>query len=176
MPVSARNLVLACALGMAGCKSDDSPGTIEFDAGSDVRRDDCDVPSDTAALIAFLRAGEYRSFAHEGARHPSAGPHFGEVVTYLNPVLEASLSAGADEHPACAAAVKELFVGQDTVQGWAVYVKVRERSHDGGGFYWFETTSTADGAEPDFAADGIALCAHCHRAGTDFARVPFPLQ
>jgi hypothetical protein len=180
--VLTRCLSFACALGLAGCQpGEDAPGTIEFDAslpdgGEDGRREDCDVPSETAELIAFLRAGTYRSFARESARHPSAGPHFGEVITYLNPVLEASLADGANEHPACAAAVKELFVGEDTVQGWAVFVKVRERSQDGAGFYWFETTSTAADGEPDFAADGIALCAGCHRSGTDFVRAPYPLQ
>jgi hypothetical protein len=180
--VPTRRLLLAWALGLASCQpSDRAPDNIEFDAslpdgGEDVRRENCDVPSQSAELIAFLRAGGYRSFAHESARHPSAGPHFGEVITYLNPVLEASLADGASEHPACAAAVKELFVGEDTVQGWAVFVKVRERSQDGGGFYWFETTSTAPDDDPDFAADGIALCAGCHRSGTDFVRAPFPLQ
>jgi hypothetical protein len=168
-------LLAACTGGQ------DSPASLALDAsladgGEDVRRDDCDVPTDRAQLIAYLRAGEYKSFAHESARHPSTGPHFGEVITYLNPVLEASLAQGASQHPPCAAAVKELFIGTDSVQGWAVYVKVRAGSHGGAGFYWFETTSTAAGAEPDYADDGVVVCVNCHRGGADFALVPFPLQ
>lgn len=136
----------------------------------------CAVPSDPAALVTFLRSGEYRGYARESAPHASTGPHGGRVLTYINDILARSLEAGAPEHPRCAASVKELFLGRAEVSGWAVFVKATASSQSGSGFYWLETTSTAADHPPDFQGFGVGLCVGCHALGRDHFRAPWPLQ
>jgi hypothetical protein len=133
-----------------------------------------DVPTDPNALFAFLKAGNYLGFPKESAVHPSAGPHFGTVRTYLSPTLEASLKAGNAEHPIHAAVVKELYMNSPNVGGWAVMVKTHDKSDGGKGWFWYETTSTTN-PSPSFAGEGIPLCYNCHVTGKDFVLTPFPL-
>ena len=172
-----RRLASFClCLLLAACSDDSDHAQLPLGDDAGPRASDCDVPSEPEALLAYLRAGGYKSFGRESRRHPSTGPHGGEVLTYINPTLEDSLAAARSEHPVCAAAVKELFLGGDQVGGWAVFVKVREDSADGAGFYWFETMSTDADAVPDYDGDGLSLCAGCHSAGADFVLIPFPLQ
>ena len=131
------------------------------------------VPSEGAALLEYLREGSYRGFAAESGPHDSAGPHFGNVQTYINDCLLESLSAGNEPHPQGAAAVKELY-GEDgtVVRGWAVMVKVAGGT-DADGWYWYEVF---DGREFANSVDA-GLCVDCHAsAGPDGIRSPFPLQ
>ncbi|MCG5056079.1 MAG: hypothetical protein KA712_24265 [Myxococcales bacterium] len=125
------------------------------------------VPSEKAALIAYLQSGAYETLPAEPAAHPSTGPHFGLVRTFFNQALADSLAQGNSVHPVGAAAVKELFRQGSTVRGWAVMVKVAEGS-GGGSWYWYEGI---DGTE--FAAStGAGLCTGCHGAGRDFVLTP----
>lgn len=130
------------------------------------------VPTDGAALQAWLAAGSYLSWPAESSTHPSTGPHFGNVRTFINPALDASLAAGNATHPVGAAAVKELYGDAGTdVLGYAVEVKVTDGS-DGASWYWYEDfngNNFADGT-------GVGLCTGCHSGGTDFVLVPYPLQ
>lgn len=131
---------------------------------------DGEVPTG-AALLAFLQNGGYLEFEAESARHPSTGPHFGDVRTFVNPPLAQSLAEGAPAHPVGAAAVKELFGDGPAVRGWAVWVKLAADSADGDAVYWYEIydgTVYADGA-------GVGLCTGCHAGGVDFYAGPVPL-
>jgi hypothetical protein len=94
------------------------------------------------------------------------------VRTFLNPAIFASLSAGDPQHPAGAAAVKELYFNGATVRGWAVMVKLQADSDLGRGWYWFESFGSGEPLE----GVGIGVCTGCHSAGRDFVRIPFPLQ
>ena len=133
------------------------------------------VPTSSAELFAWLQAGRYRGFAAESGVHGSAGPH-GGVRTYVNGVLAASLAAGNAAHPSGAAAVKELYApDRTTLTGWAVEVKVQADSAGGQGWYWYEVFSTTDGSRP-IEGLGNAICTGCHAQGTDYVRIPFPLQ
>ena len=145
------------------------------EVGSDEERPPCEVPSEPGALLKYLRNGEYKAFARESARHPSTGPHAGGVLTYVNDSLAASLAAGAPEHPRCAASIKELFLGQDEVGGWAVLVKTEEESQGGRGYYWLEVIDT-NATSADYEGQGIGVCVGCHSAGRDYFRTPWPLQ
>lgn len=129
-------------------------------------------PTDGAALEAWLMAGEYLDWPAESGVHPSTGPHFGGVRTFVNDALFASLQAGATEHPEGAAAVKELYGAGDEILGWSVEVKVQADSAGGDGWYWYE------GYQGDVYADGIGagICTGCHSGGTDYVLTPFPLQ
>jgi len=169
----------------------DADGAVAIDelvAGIDAALDGCGeaatpspTPSPTpldppatepAALLTWLQAGGYRDWEAESAPHPSAGPHGGRVRTFLNPALFASLSAGDAQHPAGAAAVKELYSDGEEVRGWAVMVKLQAESDRGRGWYWYETF----GSGPPLEGVGIGVCTGCHSAGRDFVRIPFPLQ
>lgn len=133
--------------------------------------DDQLPPTMNAALIAWLQAGRYRRWAAEG-QHPSSGPHFGSVRTFVNRTLYDSLDGGFDTHAVGAAAVKELF-GQSgtTVRGWSVSVKVEEGA-GGNRWYWLEYYNG------NVLASGIGngACTGCHGGGTDYVCTPYPLQ
>lgn len=129
-------------------------------------------PTHGDELLPWLESGEYLGWTGESAMHPSAGPHFAGVWTYVNDALLGSLEAGEPPHPMGAAAVKELYDGAGVRQGWAVMVKVQADSAGGDGWYWYETF---DG---DVFADGTGagICTGCHSGGTDYVLTPFPLQ
>lgn len=129
-------------------------------------------PTDGAALLTWLQAGEYLGWTSESAVHDSQGPHFGDVRTYVNDALADSLTAGSPTHPVDAAAVKELYGTSATPQGWSVIVKVAEGE---GGDTWylyeyFDGTTYGD-------AVGDGGCTGCHSMGSlDYFKSPFPLQ
>jgi hypothetical protein len=129
-------------------------------------------PTEAAALRAWLEAGSYLDWQAESAPHPGTGPHFGVVRVFVNDDLFASLTDELPQHPAGAAAVKELYGNAgSTVRGWAVMVKIQDDSDAGNGWYWFETFGS-------FSSGGIGIrgCTTCHSTGRDFVRIPFPLQ
>jgi hypothetical protein len=133
------------------------------------------VPTSPVALQAWLATRAYKCWTHESTTHPSTGPHGGDVQTYLNAKLDASMKTGA-EHPAGAVAVKELFgtAGKE-VTGWAVLVKTQPASAAGQGYYWYETFGTTPGAS-SIEGQGKALCVDCHSGGKDFVLIPYPLR
>jgi hypothetical protein len=135
----------------------------------------CAVPSEPSALLAYLERGDYQDFAGESGPHPSAGPHGGRVLTYVNDVLAHSLDAGDAQHPRCAASIKELFRGSDEVSGWAVFVKTAEESRQGQGYYWLEVTRRG-ARRADYEGQGLGTCVGCHGSGRDYFRAPWPLQ
>lgn len=131
-------------------------------------------PTDSAdALEAWLARGSYKTWAAESTVHPSAGPHGGNVRTYVNDVLLGSLAAAGASHPQGAATVKELYGGGvDAITGYAVMVKLAPDSQAGDGWYWYERldgTTYADGT-------GVGLCTGCHEGGADYVLTPYPLQ
>ena len=125
------------------------------------------VPTSSRELREWLQAGMYKSWIAESGPHPSTGPHGATVRTFLNDVVLQSLAAGNTSHPAGSALVKELYFGSDTVQLWAVEVKVQDDSDGGRGWYWWE------GGSSGF---GNPTCTGCHVAGRDYVLTPFPLQ
>lgn len=127
-------------------------------------------PTEEAALLAWLDAESYTSWPAESGIHASTGPH-GDVRTFINATLEASLTASNAEHPLDSATVKELYDGDNNLIGRSVMLKV-EMGAGGDGWYWFEILNDnvlADGT-------GAGGCTGCHSAGADFFRTPFPLQ
>lgn len=166
-------------LGLAACggapATRDAPtGAADAPSGDPDAADDA-IPTEPAALQAWLAARRYEGWPAESARHPSAGPHGGSVRTFVSPSLAASLAAGTD-HPRGAAAVKELYGSGTTVTGWAVSVKLADDSADGANWYWYEAFSTEPDAEADYEGQGLELCTDCHGAGEDQILIPFPLQ
>lgn len=169
-------LGLVASAAWSGCSDDDDGAVPRPPRDTGASAVACDVPTDPEALRDYLRTFAYKGMEHEPEIHASSGPHGGKVLTYVNDVLAASAAAGNDEHPACAASIKELFLGNDEVSGWAVFVKNYADSDEGRGFFWFETTSTAADHEPDFAGQGLGVCTGCHAAGQDYVRTAYPFE
>ncbi|MCY1006479.1 hypothetical protein OV079_13115 [Nannocystis pusilla] len=135
--------------------------------------DDALPPTDSAEqLEAWLAAGVYESWPAESQIHASAGPHGGNVRTFVNPALAESLATGAT-HPQGAASVKELYGdGTDEIVGYAVMVKLAPDSAGGDGWYWYERLDTTVYADDI----GVNLCTGCHGGGSDYVLTPWPLQ
>jgi hypothetical protein len=133
-------------------------------------------PTERNALLAWLQAGNYKSWVHESKPHPSAGPHPVQVVAYLNKSLDASLAAGNKAHPKGAAAVKELLDGSGNLSGWAVSVKTDTDSANGKGWYWYEILGINAGDRGVADGNGVALCFGCHTPGKDYVLIPYPLK
>ena len=163
-------VVLAPLAGVTGCGAEGGG-----DAGGDDSAMPVDGPipqGDTNALLNWLDGGGYADWPAESAVHVGGGPHFGDVRTFLNEALIESLEAGADEHPAGSATVKELYGSGASVLGWSVSIKLDDDSAGGDNWFWYEYYEgnvLADG-------DGIAVCTGCHGGGTDYVLSPFPLQ
>ncbi len=138
-----------------------------------------EVPTADGALHDYLRAGTYTDMAAlEAGRHPSAGPHarFGAPVrVFMNDILSASLEAGNEEHPVGSEAVKEMYLADGTLEGWAVMVKTAMEGA-GAAWFWYEATSTEPGADPFMSGNGIPLCAGCHSTGNDYVLTRWPLR
>ena len=160
---------LLAIVGAAGCGSDDDE---KSEGGSAACGAACDVPGNAAELKSFLQAGGYLGFAKESARHPSAGPHFGDALVYLSPKLDASLAAGNTSHPVGSAAVKELFGDGAEVMGYTVWLK-SEDGDEGSDHYWYERfdgRTFADGL-------GESICVGCHgQSDRGFVQSNYPLQ
>lgn len=142
------------------------------DEGAPFTGDDpTQVPDDPDQLRDWASRRGYRSWEAESERHDSAGPHFGDVRTYVNQALGESLAAGNAEHPVGAAAVKELFGGGQDLRGVAIMLKT-EPGDDGDAWYWYERydgETYADG-------QGDTLCTGCHSQSPDFVLTDYPLR
>lgn len=138
--------------------------------------DDLDAlpPTDSAEqLEQWLVAGAYKGWLAESQIHASAGPHGGNVRTFVNAALAQSLADEAATHPQGAATVKELYGGgTDTIIGWAVMVKLAPDSAGGDGWYWYERLDATVYADDT----GVGLCTGCHGGGADYVLTPYPLQ
>jgi len=132
------------------------------------------VPTTPDELQAWLATKKYTCWARESKKHPSTGPHGGDIRTYLNAALDASMK-GSGEHPQGAVAVKELYGSGNEVTGWAVGVKTQAASAGGAGWYWYESFGTGPGANR-IEGQNEALCTNCHAAGRDYVLIPYPLQ
>lgn len=176
---------LLLALLLAAC-SDDAADTADApadtsDAGDapTTGGDPGDPPTEEAALAAWLAAGHYKAWPSESGLHPSTGPHFGDVRTFVNPPLLDSLTAAASAHPKGAAAVKELYGGGTELRGWSVMIKAAAESTTksaGDGWYWYETYEGSVYG----GSFGAGICVGCHAMNDpnfkDHVLTPFPLQ
>lgn len=117
-----------------------------------------------SALVDFVRAGSYKSWKAEPAIHGSTGPHGGNVRTYVNDALYASLKAGNTSHPKGSIVVKELYGGgTSSVTGHAVDVKDDQT----GEWVFFEGFAPSYGS-PYYYRGTTNFCASCHAPGLDY--------
>ena len=125
-------------------------------------------PTQKGRLVRWLNKQSYKeNFLPEPARHPSTGSHGGVVRTYYNPVLVNDLAAGRTQFSKGAAMVKELYLGGNTVAGYAVMVKtIKRKTAQGRDWLYYEGFDLTD--QRAFYGRGVPLCAGCHRAGTDY--------
>ena len=103
--------------------------------------------------------------------HASTGPH-GQVRSFFNASLVATLTANGSDHAVGAATVKELH-SNEGLEGWAVMVKTGDGT-SASDWYFYEVFSTTDSSEIAVDGNGVASCANCHRGGTDFILTKLP--
>lgn len=122
-------------------------------------------PSTTAsALTDFVKAGAYKTWKAEPAIHASTGPHGGNVRTYVNDVLYASLKAGNTSHPKGSIVVKELYgSGTSSLTGHAVDIK----DDTSGEWVFYEGFAPGYGS-PYYFRGTANFCASCHAPGLDY--------
>lgn len=127
-------------------------------------------PVGEANLLPWLEAGNYARWAAEAQAHPSAGPHFTAVRTFMNAPLLEALEGGSVDHPVGSAVVKELYGDTPELGGWAVMIKTAPGSSVDSWYWyeWFTGTTYADD-------NGVNGCGNCHSAGVDFVRTSLPL-
>ena len=116
------------------------------------------------ALTAFVKAGSYKTWKAEPAIHASTGPHGGNVRTYVNDVLFASLKAGNTSHPKGSIVVKELYgSGMSSLTGHAVDIKDEQTGE------WVFYEGFAPGySSPYYFRGTVNFCASCHAPGLDY--------
>jgi hypothetical protein len=132
-------------------------------------------PTSAPELLAWLKAGSYKSWAKEPAIHPAASPHTTNVLSYANNVLEQSIRAANTSHPINSATVKEIYTADNRINGYAVAIKTQANSDSGRGWYWYEILGLANGSGSVVASsNGASGCAGCHSAGVDYIRTNFP--
>jgi hypothetical protein len=174
--VAVNELIQGVAAALYGCGV--PPPTATPAPTQTPNADDQVPPIGQEKLIPWLEAGNYLRWAAESAPHPSGGPHFGGVRTFVNDLLFRSLSDDSAQHPIGATAVKELY-GRDgsEVLGFAVSVKLESDSMGGANWYWFESFNG-----PLVDRIGATSCTGCHDSNyrtftsRDLILIPFPLQ
>jgi len=169
-------LLVACGSGPSSSDAGNTApeGGTPDGSAKDTGVSSCTIPTGAAALLPWLQAKSYASWKAESKVHMSAGPHGGNVRTYLSPEIEPSFG-GMSEHARCSALVKELYGnGTSQITGWAVSVKVDSSSQSGQGWYWYELISM--GGNPVADGKGVTLCTSCHSGGRDYVLSPTPLQ
>jgi hypothetical protein len=176
--VGVGELIAGVNAALGGCAPSITPTVTPAPTSTPTPPEDQMPPTNPTELLAWLETGRYLAWASESGAHPSGGPHFGQVRTYVNDALFQSLAAGSSSHPAGAAAVKELYGSGGPVRGWSVSHKVQPDSADGDGWYWYERfrgTVYGEGI-------GNPICTGCHGSdfgsfrSKDFVLAPFPLQ
>lgn len=141
-------------IGCGGMATGPDGGTPSPDAGLD---------HSAAGLTAFVRSGGHAGWRAENAVHPSTGPHGGNVRSFVNELLYASLKAGNTTHPPGSAVVKELYgSGTTAVTGYAMDVK------DSQGTWFFFEAFAPSYSNPYYYSGTTNFCASCHAAGPDF--------
>lgn len=174
MHIRSATLLVTCGL-LAACSNDEPAPAMMAGDGGVTSPSGSDVPSNAAALLAFLQAESYAQFAAESAVHAATNgsPH-NDVRVFINDTLSQSLAGGQTSHPVGSAAIKELYdTDQTTRIGWAVSVKTQADSAGGQGWYWYEIINGSVVAD----AKGLALCTGCHQStGQDFFSSNYPLQ
>lgn len=112
------------------------------------------------AVASWLAEGYYEAWHAEPAAHPSLGPHFGNVRTYVNEAAHTGLTGGTGVLPAGSVAVKVLYgATTDTPEGFAVSYKFASESAAGDGWYWYERFGPDLIMDEDGASN---FCAECH--------------
>lgn len=164
-PVRGRALALLVLAGGTACQR----------GGAELQTADADVgtaqrpPRGKAALEAWLATAQYQSWTCEASISPPRlnGNH-GRQRICSNDLL---LASDAGPYPVGAASVKELFMPDDSPNGFAVGVKI-DVGAGPATWYWYERRGTDPAAAPK--AEGVAVpdCAVCHGlADRDFVYI-----
>ena len=168
MHISRYFLALAISAGALTACGSDSTDTTSSATGS------AQLPPTTNGtdVEAWLAKGEYLKWKCETASHPQmkVSPH-GKNRICSNDSIANFKGAKGDERPKGSAAVKELYDDSDTLVGYAVEVKLAEKSDGGNNWYWYERVPVDKAPPNGVVADGVGstgtpktICVGCHTA------------
>jgi hypothetical protein len=122
-------------------------------------------PQGEESMKEWLAAGDYKNWHCEPEEHAPRPPSpHGVNRICSNGTL--SENAEDDPYPKNSAAVKELWEG-GSVKGYAVYLKIKDESEGGAGWYYFEESVEGVTVAEGIGSAGSAereLCASCHQA------------
>lgn len=174
-------LLIAGSACLNGCQDDDDPTGNAADGGDASQT----PPRGAKAIEAWLSAGSYKDWHCEDNLHESRAPSPHGYNRICSNDLIADHADEDGDWPTGAAAVKELFAGEDDTDpvGYAVYLKTERDSAAGAGWYWYERVPLDSAAPHDakgVVADGLgdegpalSICVACHNAaGVDAAHTP----
>lgn len=171
-----------CALSvLAACSGDDDDDSAPMDMtdlgakNPDGSAGDDQTPPTTngADVEAWLKKGDYKSWACETVDHPQlkVSPH-GQNRVCSNMLAASFAGAVEDERPVGTASVKELLDDDSKLVGYAVGVKIDDKSDSGANWYWYERVPLDSPAPHDstgVVADGLgssgtaqSICVGCH--------------
>jgi hypothetical protein len=126
-----------------------------------------ELPPDAAALLADVRAADYRGWARPGewpARALGRAPHGAASDVFLDPTIAAALQRG-DPIAAWPEGSTLVCDGFHDEAGESLAAIQIMRKRDGA---WTWAQYDADGTPRVY---GLSLaCSHCHAAGADFVR------
>ncbi len=186
-------VAFAALLGAGACSDDSTAADDASDDSADDADDDADdsdapdsdsddvdsdgpavqdVPTRPSELRQYLADQLYLGFAAESESHRSVGAHVSPVRVFINDELADSLDKGNPQHPAGAAAIKELWGdNEDVPKGWAVMVKLAD-GEGGDSWYWYEQLA----GEVLYEGAGRPVCVDCHQPGRDYFVTDYPLD
>ena len=169
-------LALAVSAGaLTACGSDSTDSSTSSSAGT------LQLPPTTNGtdVEAWLAKGSYKNWACETSTHPQikVSPH-GQNRVCSNDAIVGFMGGVGQERPKGSAAVKELYNDNAELVGYAVSVKLADKSDGGANWYWYERVPLSSPAPHDakgVVADGTGsrdpakkICVSCHSgAGVD---------
>jgi hypothetical protein len=176
------SLGLVCALGLLvvpACSGDDDDSASSANElgapNPHGAAGDSETPPTTNGddVEAWLKKGDYKKWTCETVDHPQlkVSPH-GQNRVCSNALAAAFAGDTSAERPVGSAAVKELLDDDSKLVGYAVGVKIDDKSDGGKNWYWYERVPL-DSAAPHNAkgvvADGLgsagaaqSICVGCH--------------
>jgi len=152
--------IAACALTACGSDSTETP------AAKDLGSAQLPPTSNGGDVEAWLATASYKAWTCETASHPQikVSPH-GKNRICSNALITGFTGAVGDERPKGSAAVKELYNDSDALVGYAVSVKLEDKSNGGANWYWYERTPSGVAADGKGDTGGAkSICVSCHTA------------
>lgn len=160
---------------VSGCGSDSDDGTSPTDTSTSTETStDTDTsneaPTDTSlsGIKQFLADTLYKNWTSESSVHASSV--HGQVKSYFNSTLLATLRTGTSPHAVGSVSVKEIYNSSGTELIGHAFMQKVSAGTGGSSWLWYEAVGSST---PTFG-EGHSSCVSCHSAGIDYVRSSAP--